>query len=167
MWINDGPISNRISTATRLGGETVGDRVDREVSAREVTLNSREEGDLIGAAGVTTDAVSPKGRDLAHYRVPSWNTNGTESILIGGVGKEGTQLVWSGLCGKIPICWGSPSDHIADGTTNNIGAKSCRPQRAQQISNVARDSGAHRRRGGHAPLAAALSEIKRKSRHAE
>ena len=167
MWINDRSIGDWIGAATRLRGETEGDRVDREVSTSEVAINAWEEGDLIGATPVTTVAISTEGGDLPHHSVPGWHADGAESILIGSVWKEGTQLVWCRLGGEVPICWGSPNDHIADRTANNVGAKPCRTQRAQQVSNVARDGGANRRRGGHAPLAAALSEIKRKSRHAE
>jgi hypothetical protein len=167
MWVNDGSIGDWIGAPTRLRGETKGDRVDREVSTSEVTLNAREEGDLVRATGVTATAVGAEGGDLTHHSVDRWNADGAKSILIGGVWEERTQLVWRRLGGKVPICWYSPSDHITNCTADNIGAKSCRSQRAQQISNVARDGGAHRRRGGHAPLAAALSEMKRKSRHAE
>lgn len=167
MWVNDGSIGDWIGAPTRLRGEAVGDRVDREVSTSEVTLNAREEGDLVGATGVTTTAISAEGGDLTHHPVDRWNTDGAESILVGGARKECTQLVWRRLGGKVPICWYSPSDHIANGTADNIGAKSRCAKCAQQISNVARDGGAHRRRGGHAPLAAALSEMKRKSRQAE
>jgi hypothetical protein len=166
MWVNDRSIGNRVGAATCAGGKPKGDRVDREVSTSEVALDARKEGDLVRAAPITTAAISAEGGDLAHHSVPSWHADGAESILIGSVWKECTQLVWRRLGGEVPICWGSPSDHIANGTTNNVGAKSCRTQCTQQISDVARDGGANRRRRGHAPLAAALSEIKRKSRHA-
>jgi hypothetical protein len=167
MWVDDGSIGDWIGAATCLRGEPKGDRVDGEVSTSEVTIDAREEGDLVGATGVTATAVGAEGGDLTNYSFAGGNTDGAESILVGGVWEERTQLVWRRLSGEVPICWHSPSDHIANGTANNIGAKSCRSQRAQQVSNVARDGGAHRRRGGHAPLAAALSEMKRKSRHAE
>jgi hypothetical protein len=167
MWVDDGSIGDWIGASTRLRGEPKGDRVDGEVSAREITLNAREEGDLVGATGVTATAIGAEGGDLTNFSVDRWNADGAESILVGGVREERTQLVWRRLSGEVPICWHSPSDHIANGTAHNIGAKSCRSQRAQQVSNIARDGGANRRRGGHAPLAAALSEIKRKSRHAE
>jgi hypothetical protein len=165
--VNDRPISNRVDAATCTRGETVGDCVDGEVSTCEVALDAWEEGHLIWTAGVTTTAVSPEGGDLTHHCVSRRNTNGAEAILIGGVWKECAQLVWRRLGGEVPICRHAPSDHIANSTTYNIGAKACRAQRAQEISNIARDGGANRRRGGHAPLAAALSEMKRKSRHAE
>ncbi len=167
MWVNDGSIGDWIGASTRLRGETKGDRVDREVSTSEVTLNAREEGDLVGATGVTATAVGAEGGDLTNHSVSRGNTNGAEPILISGARKECTQLVWRRLGGKVPICWYSPSDHIANGTADNICAKSRCTKCAQQVSNVARDGGAHRRRGGHAPLAAALSEMKRKSRQAE
>ena len=167
MWVDDGSIGDWIGTTARLRGEPKGDRVDREVSTSEVTLNAREEGDLVGATGVTATAISAEGGDLAYYSLVGGNADGAESILIGGARKERTQLVWCRLCGEIPIGRDSSSNHIANGTADNIGAKSRCAKCAQQISNVARDGGAHRRRGGHAPLAAALSEMKRKSRHAE
>ena len=167
MWVNDGSIGDWIGASTRLRGETKRDRVDREVSTSEVTLNAREEGDLVRATGVTATAVGAEGGDLTHHSVDRWNADGAESILIGGVWEERTQLVWRRLSGEVPICRDSSSDHIANGTADNIGAKSRCAKCAQQISNIARDGGAHRRRGGHAPLAAALSEMKRKSRHAE
>jgi hypothetical protein len=167
MWVNDGSIGDWIGAATCLRGEPKGDRVDGEVSTSEVTIDAREEGDLVGATGVTATAVGAEGGDLTHNSVARGNTNGAEPILVGGARKECTQLVWRRLGGKVPICWGSPSDHIANGTTHNVGAKSCCAKCEQQIGNVARDGGANRRRGGHAPLAAALSEMKRKSRHAE
>jgi hypothetical protein len=167
MWVNDGSIGDWIGASTRLRGETKRDRVDREVSTSEVTLDAREEGDLVGATGVTATAVGAEGGDLTHHSVDRWNADGAEPILVGGARKECTQLVWRRLSGEVPIGRDSSSDHVANGTADNIGAKSCRSQRAHQISNVARDGGAHRRRGGHAPLAAALSEMKRKSRHAE
>jgi hypothetical protein len=167
MWVNDGSIGDWIGASTRLRGETKGDRVDREVSTSEVALAAREEGDLVGATGVTATAVGAEGGDLTHHSVDRWNADGAKPILIGGVCKECTQLIWRRFGGEVPIRWRSSSDHIANGTAHNICAKSCRSQRAQQVSNVARDGGANRRRGGHAPLAAALSEIKRKSRHAE
>jgi len=167
VWIDDGAISNWVGSATRLGGETIGDRVDREVSTREVALNTREESDLIGATGVAAATVSAEGGDFANHSLVGGHADGAKPILIGGVCKECTQLIWRRFGGEVPIRWRSSSDHIANGTAHNICAKSCRSQRAQQVSNVARDGGANRRRGGHAPLAAALSEIKRKSRHAE
>ena len=167
MWVDDGSIGDWIGTTARLRGEPKGDRVDREVSTSEVTLNAREEGDLVGATGVTTTAISAEGGDLTHHSVDRWNADGAESILIGGVWEECTQLVWCRFGSEIPIGRDSSSNHVANGTADNIGAKSRCAKCAQQISNVARDGGAHRRRGGHAPLAAALSEMKRKSRHAE
>ena len=167
MWVDDGSIGDWIGTTARLRGEPKGDRVDREVSTSEVTLNAREEGDLVGATGVTTTAISAEGGDLTNYSFAGGNADGAESILIGGVWEERTQLVWRRLSGEVPIGRDSSSNHVANGTADNIGAKSRCAKCAQQISNVARDGGAYRRRGGHAPLAAALSEMKRKSRHAE
>jgi hypothetical protein len=167
MWVNDRPISNRVGAATCPGGQTEGNGVDREVSAREVTLDARQEGDLVGATPITTTAVGAEGGDLADHALVGGNADGAKPIFVGGVREECTQLVWRRFGGEVPIGWRSPSDHIAYGTAHNIGAKSCRSQRAQQVSNIARDGGANRRRGGHAPLAAALSEMKRKSRHAE
>jgi hypothetical protein len=67
VWVDDGPISNRIGAATCARGETVGDRVDGEVSASQIALNTREEGDLVGAASVTATAVRAEGGDLAHH----------------------------------------------------------------------------------------------------
>ena len=167
MWVNDRSIRDWIGAAACTRGKPKGDRVDREVSTSQVALDAREEGDLVGATPVTTLAISTESGDLAHHAVPGWHADGAEPILVGGVWEECAQLVWCRLGGEVPICWCSPSDHIANGTTYNVGAKSGRSQCAQQISDVARDGGANRRRGGHAPLAAALSEIKRKSRHAE
>lgn len=167
MGINDRAVGDWIGASTRLRGETERDRVDREVSTSKVALNARKEGDLVGATPVTTVAISTECGDLTNYSVARGNPNGAEPILVGGVWKEFTQLVWCRFSSEIPISRDSSSDHIANGTANNIGAKSCRAKCAQQIGNVARDGGANRRRGGHAPLAAALSEIKRKSRHAE
>jgi hypothetical protein len=167
MGINDRPVGDWIGSSTRLRGETKRDRVDREVSARKVTIDTREEGDLVGATGVAATAVGAEGGDLTNHSVARGNADGAEPILVGGARKECAQLVWCRLRGEVPICGCSSSDHIANGTTDNIGTKSCCAKGAQQIGNVARDGGANRRRGGHAPLAAALSEIKRKSRHAE
>jgi hypothetical protein len=167
MRINDRAVGDWIGASTRLRGETKRDRVDREVSARKIAIDTREEGDLVGATGVAATAIGAEGGDLTNHTVVRGNTDGAETILIGSARKECTQLVWCRFSGEIPIGRDSSSDHIANGTANNVGAKSCRAKYAQQICNVARDGGANRRRGGHAPLAAALSEIKRKSRHAE
>jgi hypothetical protein len=131
MRINDRSIGDWIGAGTCARGETVGDRVDGEVSASQVALNTRKECDLVGAASVTATAVRAEGGDLAHYWLTGRHANGAESIFIGGVWKQCTQLVWCGLGGKIPICWHPPGDHIANGTTNNVGAKSCRSQRTQ------------------------------------
>jgi hypothetical protein len=167
MWVNDCAVGNWISTAARTRGETKRDRVDREVSTSQITLNARKEGDLVGTTPVTTVTISTEGGDLTNHRITCRHADGAESILVGGVWEECAQLVWCRLGGEVPICGCSPSDHIANGTTYNVGAKSCRSQCAQKISDIARNGGANRRRGGHAPLAAVLSEIKRKSRHAE
>jgi hypothetical protein len=167
MGINDRAVGDWIGASTRLRGETKRDRVDREVSTGQVALDAREEGDLVGATGVAATAIGAEGGDLTNHSVARGNADGAEPILVGGARKECTQLVWCRLCGEIPIGRGSPSNHVANGTADNIGAKSRCAKCAQQIGNVARDGGANRRRGGHAPLAAALSEIKRKSRHAE
>ena len=167
MGINDRAVGDWIGASTRLRGETKRDRVDREVSTGQVALDAREEGDLVGATGVAATAIGAEGGDLTHNSVARGNTNGAEPILVGGARKECTQLVWCRLCGEIPIGRDSPSNHVANGTADNICAKSRCAKCAQQIGNVARDGGANRRRRGHAPLAAALSEIKRKSRHAE
>ena len=167
MWINNRSIRDRIGAATRTGGEAKRDRVDREVSTSKVALNAWQEGDLVGATPVTSLAISTEGGDFAHHAVPGRHADGAEPILIGGGWEECAQLVWCRLGGEVPICGCSSSDHIAHGTTYNVCAKSGRSQCAQQISDVARNGGANRRRWGHAPLAAALSEIKRKSRHAE
>ncbi len=84
MRINDRSIGDWIGAATCARGEAVGDRVDGEVSASQVALNTREEGDLIGVASVTATAVRAEGGDLTHHSVDRWNANGAESILIGG-----------------------------------------------------------------------------------
>jgi hypothetical protein len=167
MGINDRAVSDWIGASTRLRGETKRDRVDREVSTGQVALDAREEGDLVGATGVAATAIGAEGGDLTNHSVARGNADGAEPILVGGARKECTQLVWCRLCGEIPIGRDSSSNHVANGTADNIGAKSRCAKCAQQIGNVVRDGGANRRRGGHAPLAAALSEIKRKSRHAE
>jgi hypothetical protein len=167
MRINDRAIGDWIGTATRLRGETKRDRVDREVATSKIALDTREEGDLVRSTGVATAAICAEGGDLANYAVAGGNADGAKSILVGGVWEECTQLIWRRLGGEIPIGRHSPSNHIANGAADNIGAKSCGAKCAQEVSNVARDGGANRRRWGHAPLAAALSEIKRNSRHAE
>jgi hypothetical protein len=167
VWVDDGPISNRVGTTARTRRKAVGDRVNREVSTCEVSLNARQEGDLIRATGITTAAIGTEGGDLTNHPDARGNADSAESILIRGGREECTQLVRCRFGGEIPIGRHSPCNHIANSTADNIGAKSCGSKCAKQISNVARDGGANRRRWRHAPLAAALSEMKRKSRHAE
>jgi hypothetical protein len=41
MWVNDRSIGNRVGAATCARGKPKGDRVDREVSTGEVTINAR------------------------------------------------------------------------------------------------------------------------------
>jgi hypothetical protein len=69
MGINDRAVGDWIGASTRLRGETKRDRVDREVSAREVTIDTREEGDLVGAPGVAATAIGAEGGDLTHNSV--------------------------------------------------------------------------------------------------
>jgi hypothetical protein len=167
MWVNDRSVGDWVCAPARTRCETKRDRVDREVSTCKITLNARKEGDLVGTTPVTTVAISTEGGDLTNHRITCRHADGAESILVGGARKECSQLVWRRLGGKVPISRHTSGNHIANCTANDIGAKSCRSQCAQKISDIARNGGANRRRGGHAPLAAVLSEIKRKSRHAE
>jgi hypothetical protein len=90
MGINDRPVGDWIGAATRLRGETERDRVDGEVSTSEVTIDTREEGDLVGATGVAATTIGTEGGDLTNHSVASGNADGAEPILVGGARKECT-----------------------------------------------------------------------------
>ena len=120
----------------------------------------------IGSTGIAARTVNTEGRHLTNRAVTGWNADSAEAILITSVGEVCSQRVGGGVGGKVPIHGGATSNHVAYCTADHVGGESRGSKAAEEFSDVCGDGGADRRLGVHAPLAAAPSPMKRKSRHA-
>ena len=150
----------------RVGRNAEGHRVDGEVASGEIALDFGEEGHRVGSSRIAARTVRAEGGHLADA-CRGRDPDGAEPVLVLGVREGAAELIGRGVRSEVPVDGRSARQRVAHRAADDVCGESRRLERLHESGDVDGNGGAECRLAAHAPLAAAPSPMKRKSRHAE
>ena len=167
MRVDEDPVCDWIVPALAIASrESKGDRVDGEVTTVEVAAKIADEANSIWSTRIAARTVEAERRHLSYQSGGGRDANGAEAILVARVGEVRPQRVRGCVGGKVPIDGWSTGNDVAQRAADHIRGKPSSSKSSEKLGDVGGNGGADRRLEAHAPLAAAPSPMKRKSRQA-